>query len=65
MEAYLCLLSSGAPDSPVYHRTATIACPVHDFLPNQAKSTVAPVVRWRTGQSGAPSRPLEQPRVAR
>jgi hypothetical protein len=42
MEGYPCLLSSGAPDSPVRHRTTTIACPVHDFLPNQAKSTIAP-----------------------
>jgi hypothetical protein len=22
-------LSSGAPDSPVHHRTATVQCPVH------------------------------------
>jgi hypothetical protein len=28
MECYPCLLSSGAPDSPVRHRTATVACPV-------------------------------------
>jgi hypothetical protein len=42
MEGYPCLLSSGAPDSPVHHRTATIACPVRDFLLNRAQSTVAP-----------------------
>jgi hypothetical protein len=42
MEGYTCLLSSGAPDSPVHHRTATVACPVRDFLPNRAQSTVAP-----------------------
>jgi hypothetical protein len=28
-------------NSPVRHRTATVACPVHDFLPNRAQSTVA------------------------
>jgi hypothetical protein len=42
MEGYPCLLSSGAPDSPVRHRTATVACPVRDFLPNRAQPTVAP-----------------------
>jgi hypothetical protein len=42
MEGYPCFLSSGAPDSPVRHRTATVACPVRDFLPNRAQPTVAP-----------------------
>jgi hypothetical protein len=42
MEGYPCLLSSGALDSPVRHRIATVACPVRDFLPNQAQPTVAP-----------------------
>jgi hypothetical protein len=42
MEGYPCLLSSGAPDSAVRHQTATIACPVRNFLPNRAQSTVAP-----------------------
>jgi hypothetical protein len=32
----------GAPDSPVRHRTTTVACLVHDFLPNRAQPTVAP-----------------------
>jgi hypothetical protein len=41
MEGYPCLLLSGAPDSPVRHRTDTVACPVRDFLPNRAQSTVA------------------------
>jgi hypothetical protein len=41
LEGHPCLLSSGAPDSPVRHRTATVACPVRDFLPNRAQSTVA------------------------
>jgi hypothetical protein len=34
--------SGAPPDSSVRHRTATVACPVHDFLPNQSQSTVAP-----------------------
>jgi hypothetical protein len=42
MEGYPCLLSCGAPDSPVSHRSDTVACPVRDFLPNRAQSTVAP-----------------------
>jgi hypothetical protein len=41
---------SGAPlDSPVRHRTTTIACPVRDCLPNRAQSTVAapgPLAHW-------------------
>jgi hypothetical protein len=66
MEGYPCLLSSGTPDSPVRRQTTTVACPVRDFLPNRAQSTVAPTsqLAHRT-LSGAPSRPLEQPRVAR
>jgi hypothetical protein len=43
MEGYPCLLSSGAPDSLVRHRTTTVACPVRDFLPNRAQPTVAPL----------------------
>jgi hypothetical protein len=35
-----CLLSVGAPDSPVHHRT----CTVHDFFPCLAKPTVEPSV---------------------
>jgi hypothetical protein len=42
MEGYPCLLSSGALNSPVRHRIATVACLVRDRLPNQAHSTVAP-----------------------
>jgi hypothetical protein len=41
LDGHPCLLSSGAPDSPVRHRTATVACPVQDCLPNRAQSTVA------------------------
>jgi hypothetical protein len=66
MEGYPCLLSSGAPDSPVRHRTVTVACPVHDLLPNQAHSTVAPPgqLAHRT-LSGAPADRWSSPRVAR
>jgi hypothetical protein len=42
MEGYPCLLLIGAPDSPVRHWTAIVACTVRDFLPNRAQSTVAP-----------------------
>jgi hypothetical protein len=33
--------SGAPPDSPVRHRTTTVACPVSDCLPNQAQTTVA------------------------
>jgi hypothetical protein len=48
------------------HRTTTVACPVRDFLPNRAQSTVAALgpLAHRT-LSGAPCRPLELPCVAR
>jgi hypothetical protein len=36
LEGHPCLLSSGAPDSPVRHQTSTVACLVRDFLPNHA-----------------------------
>jgi hypothetical protein len=70
-EGNSCLLSPGAPDSPVHHRTLSGA----DFLPYLAKPTIgslgAVTVRCtpdspvHTGQSGAPSRPLAWPRVSR
>jgi hypothetical protein len=41
LEGHPCLLSSGAPDSPVRHRTATVTCPVCDFLLNREQTTVA------------------------
>jgi hypothetical protein len=36
-----CLLSCGAPDRRVRHRTATVTCPLCDCLPNRAQTTVA------------------------
>jgi hypothetical protein len=67
MEGYPCLLSSGAPDSPVHHRTGPVDGPVLDLLPNLAYPTVAPL-GWLVHRtlSGAhrtvrcTSRPLEQ-----
>jgi hypothetical protein len=75
-EGNSCILSGGAPDSPVHHRTVTVACPVRiSFLiwhsrPLQLRAS------WRTGhcpvhtgQSCAPCRPLaramRRPRIAR
>jgi hypothetical protein len=54
-------MSPGAPDSPVH----TGHCPVRiSFLLGRSRP-LAPESRWRTGQSGAPSRPLARPRVLR
>jgi hypothetical protein len=64
MEGYSCLLSSGAPDSPVRHRTATVACPMLISFLFRHRRTLQLRAYWRTGQSGARSRPLELPRVA-
>jgi hypothetical protein len=36
---------SGAPDSPVRHRTGPVDGPVRDLLPNLAYPTVAPLGR--------------------
>src|SRR5699024_1299126 len=45
-----CLLSHGAPDSPVHHRTLSGA----DFFPSLAKPTVGDSEPLAHGQSGAP-----------
>jgi hypothetical protein len=65
LEGQSCLLSSGAPDSPVHHRTATLH--VRCSISFQTKSSRALVlgIGWRTGQSGVPNRPLARPCVAR
>jgi hypothetical protein len=71
-----CLLSGGAPDSPVHHRTVTVA--VWSEIAFQIRR-IRPLVLgvdWRTGhslvhtgQSGVPNRPLlratRRPRIAR
>jgi hypothetical protein len=65
-EVHSCLLSSGAPDSPVHHRTTTVHvwCAISFHI-----GRIRPLLLgagWstghcpvHTGQSGAPSRPLE------
>jgi hypothetical protein len=65
-EGNSCLLSGGAPDSPVHHRTTTVACPVRISFHFSWRSRPLDLrAGWRTGhcpvhteQSGAPSRPL-------
>jgi hypothetical protein len=71
-EGNSCLLSGGAPDSPVYHRTGTVQCPVQIAFLNWRSRPLKIWSRWRTGhcqvhtgQSGAPIRPLARPRVTR
>jgi hypothetical protein len=71
MEAFLegnsCLLSGGAPDSPVHHRTSTVHCPVQISFLKWLSRPLQNCSSWRighcpvhTGQSGAPCRPLER-----
>jgi hypothetical protein len=62
-----CLLSGGAPDSPVCHRTATIHvwCPIPFQIGRSQLLQIGGSWRTRhcpvhTGQSGAPCRPLER-----
>jgi hypothetical protein len=69
LEAFLednsCLLSGGAPESPVHHRTSTVHCPVRISFLKWHSRPLLNCSHWRTGhcpvhtgQSGAPSRPL-------
>jgi hypothetical protein len=75
-EGYPCLLSSGAPDSPVRHRTVTVDGPVPISFLFWRRRPLQLWAGWRTGhcpvhngQSGAPYRPLaratRRPRIAR
>jgi hypothetical protein len=71
-EGNSCLLSGGAPDSPVPHQTATVACPVWISFHSWRSRPLDLWASWHighclvhtghclvhTGQSGAPSRPL-------
>jgi hypothetical protein len=66
-EGNSCLLSGGAPDSPVHHRTATVACPVRISFHSWRNRPLDLRAGWCTGhypmhteQSGAPCRPLER-----
>jgi hypothetical protein len=76
LEGQTCLLSGGAPDSPVHHWTITVAirCAI-SFLFWRIRPLVLGV-SWRTGhflvhtgQSGVPNQPLlratRRPRIAR
>jgi hypothetical protein len=68
LKGQTCLLSGGAPDSPVHHRTVTVAvrCTISFLF-----WRIRPLVlggSWRTGQSSVPNRPLlratHRPRIA-
>jgi hypothetical protein len=74
-EGHACLLSSGAPDSPVRHRTVTVDGPVRISFLFWRRRPLQLRASWRTGhcpvhigQSGAPCRPLARatrcPRIA-
>jgi hypothetical protein len=66
LEDQSCLLSSGAPDSPVYHRTATVAvrCSI-SFHTGRSRPLVLEI-GWRTGHSPVcPTDCWRGPRVAR
>jgi hypothetical protein len=72
LESNSCLLSGGAPDSPVHHRTSPVHCPVQIAFLNWCSRPLNTWSRWRTrhcpvhtGQSGAPIRLLARPRVTR
>jgi hypothetical protein len=67
LEGNSCLLSSGAPNSPVHHRTATIAvwCSISFHIGRSQSLGLGAGWRTRhfpvhTGQSGVPNRPLVQ-----
>jgi hypothetical protein len=62
-----CLLSGGAPDSPVHHWTAIVACPVQISFHSWRSRPLDLWAGWRTehcpvhtGQSGALCRSLER-----
>jgi hypothetical protein len=64
-EGHSCLLSSGAPDSPVRHRTVTVDGPVPISFLLWRRRPLQLQASWRTGhclvhtgQSDAPCRPL-------
>jgi hypothetical protein len=69
LEGQTCLLSNGAPDSPVHHRTVTVAvrCAISFHIWRIRPLVLG--VGWRTGQSGVPNRPLLRathcPQIAR
>jgi hypothetical protein len=48
-EGNSCLLSGGAPDSPVHHRTSTVHCPVQIAFLNWRSRPLKIWSHWRTG----------------
>jgi hypothetical protein len=67
LEGNSCLLSGGAPDSPVHHRIGTVHGPVQIAFLKWHSSPLQSCSRWRTGhcpvhtgQSGASCRPLKR-----
>jgi hypothetical protein len=67
LEGQSCLLSGGAPDSPVCHRTANVhvRCPIPFQIGHSRPLQIGGSWRTRhcpvhTGQSGAPCRQLER-----
>jgi hypothetical protein len=72
LEGQSCLLSSGAPDSPVHHRIANVHVRCSISFHTKSSRPLVLGIDWRTrhcpvhiGQSGVPNRPLARPRVAR
>jgi hypothetical protein len=75
LEGQTCLLSGGAPDCPVHHRTVTVVVRCTISLHIWRIRPLVLGVSWRTGhclvhtgQSGVPNRPLlratRRPRIA-
>jgi hypothetical protein len=58
MEGNSCLLLSGAPDSPVHHRTAIVAVRCAISFHIGCGRPLGHGTVWYTGQSGVPNRPL-------
>jgi hypothetical protein len=53
LEGNSCLLSGGAPDSPVHHWTPTVHGPVRISFLKRHSRPLDLRAGWRTGQSGA------------
>jgi hypothetical protein len=53
-EGNSCLLSGGAPDSPVCHRTCTVQCPMQIAFLNWHSRPLKIWSRWRTGHCPVP-----------
>ena len=65
----IALAAVGSPDSPVHHRTVTVAVRCVIAFQTRHSRPLQLRARWRFGQSGAPYRPLaratHRPRIAR